>query len=108
MQFALFIFSFLTIVGAFSAWRKSPLYSLGSSLKLVGAFLLIVVVVVGTSPAIPDDHITDLPMMHAAEDHLSLSQCLCSSECSVVVQPTRQESCRPVLKRALRRQLINI
>ena len=63
MQFALFIFSFLTIVGAFSAWRKSPLYSLGSSLKLVGAFLLIVVVVVGTSPAIPDDHITDLPMM---------------------------------------------
>ena len=52
MQFVLLFFCGLTILGAFSAWRASPLYSLKASLKLVGAFLLIVSVVIGASPAI--------------------------------------------------------
>jgi len=49
MQIALLIFCFLTIVASFSAWRKSPLYSARTTLKLGGAFLLIVAVVVGAS-----------------------------------------------------------
>ena len=44
MQIALLIFCFLTIAGAFSAWRKSPLYSVKTTLKLGGGFLLIVAV----------------------------------------------------------------
>ena len=52
MQFALLIFCLLTIVGAFSAWRKSPLYSLKTTFNLVGGFLLIAAVAAGTSLAI--------------------------------------------------------
>src|ERR1039458_1455546 len=52
MQFALLIFCLLTIVGAFSAWRKSPLYSLKTTLKLAGGFLLIAAVVADASLAI--------------------------------------------------------
>ncbi len=49
MQFVLLIFAALTIAGAYAGWRKSPLYSLKATLKLFGAFLLIVVVVVAVS-----------------------------------------------------------
>jgi hypothetical protein len=52
MQFALLIFAVLTVAGAFAGWRKSPLYSLKATLKLIGRFLLIVVVVMGASQAI--------------------------------------------------------
>ncbi|MGO8709063.1 MAG: hypothetical protein ACLQMG_15420 [Terracidiphilus sp.] len=52
MQLALLIFCFLTIAGAFSAWRKSPLYSVKTTVKLVGGFLLIVAVIAGSIYAI--------------------------------------------------------
>ena len=52
MQIALLIFCFLIIAGAFSAWRKSPLYSIKTTAKLVGGFFLIVAVVAGTTYAI--------------------------------------------------------
>ena len=51
MQIALLIFCFLTITGAFTAWRRSPLYSLKTTFKLIGAFLLIVAIVVATTYA---------------------------------------------------------
>ena len=44
MQIPLLIFVVLTIVGAFSAWRRSPLYSFKTTLKLAGCFILIVAV----------------------------------------------------------------
>ena len=63
MQFVLMIFCILTIIGGLRAWRHSPLYSLKTSFKLVGAFLLIVAVFIcvlqvimrgllGTSPVV--------------------------------------------------------
>ncbi len=52
MQIALLIFAFVAIVGGFGGWRKSPLYSHGTTLKLVGAFLSIIAVAVGTSMVI--------------------------------------------------------
>jgi len=38
MQIALLIFCFLTIAGAYAGWRKSPLYSAKTTLKLGGGF----------------------------------------------------------------------
>jgi hypothetical protein len=62
MQIALLIFCFLTIVGAFSAWRKSPLYSVKTTLKLGGAFLLIVAVVAGATYAIVNSSLSRSPV----------------------------------------------
>jgi hypothetical protein len=63
MQFALLIFAVLTIVGAFAGWRRSPLYSLKTTLKLVGAFLLIVVVIVIASQLIVTGAISHSPVV---------------------------------------------
>jgi hypothetical protein len=52
MQIALPIIAILMIVGSWSAWRRSPLYSVKITLKIVGVFLLIVAAVVGVSMAI--------------------------------------------------------
>ncbi len=62
MQIALLIFCFLTIVGAFSAWRRSPLYSIKTTLKLAGGFLLIVAVVAGTTYAIVNSSLSRSPV----------------------------------------------
>jgi hypothetical protein len=62
MQIALLIFCFLTIVGSFSAWRKSPLYSVKTTLKLGGAFLLIVAVVAGAIYAIVNSSLSQSPV----------------------------------------------
>src|SRR5271156_3053697 len=62
MQIALLIFCFLTIAGAFSAWRKSPLYSVKTTLKLVGACLLIVAVVAGATYAIVNSSLSRSPV----------------------------------------------
>ena len=72
MQFVLFTFAILTIVGAFSAWRKSPLYSLKTTLKLIGAFLLIVVVVMGASQAIVSGTIGHSPVVQGIAGFLAI------------------------------------
>jgi hypothetical protein len=52
MQITLPIIAILIVVGSLSAWRASPLYSLKSTFKLAGAFLLLVAVGVGASMAV--------------------------------------------------------
>jgi len=62
MQIALLIFCFLSIAGAFTAWRRSPLYSLKTTFKLVGAFLLIVAIVAGTTYAFVNGALIGSPL----------------------------------------------
>jgi hypothetical protein len=62
MQIALLIFCFLTIACAFAGWRKSPLYSIKTTLKLGGGFLLIVAVVAGTAYAIVNSSLSGSPV----------------------------------------------
>jgi hypothetical protein len=72
MQIALLIFASLTIVGAFSAWRQSPLYSLKTTLKLIGAFLLIVAVVMGASLAIVNGPLSRSPVVQGIAAFLAI------------------------------------
>lgn len=72
MQYVLLIFCCLTILGAFSAWRRSPLYSLKTSLKLVGAFLLIVVLVLAISQAIVSGPLSRSPVAQAIAAFLAI------------------------------------
>jgi len=72
MQFALLIFAVLTIVGAFSAWRKSPLYSPKTTLKLIGMFLLIVAITVGTSLAILNGPVSRSPVAQGIAGFLAV------------------------------------
>src|ERR1035437_2731220 len=72
MQFALLIFAVLTIVGAFSTWRKSPLYSPKTTLKLIGMFLLIVVITVGTSLAILNGPVSRSPVAQGIAGFLAV------------------------------------
>jgi protein-S-isoprenylcysteine O-methyltransferase Ste14 len=65
MQFVLLIFALLTIVGSWTAWRRSPLYSLKTTLKMVGAFLAIVAVTVGLVWAIVSGPFSHSPVMQA-------------------------------------------
>jgi hypothetical protein len=62
MQIALLIFCILTIAGAFSAWRKSPLYSIMTTFKLVGGFMLIVAVVAGSIYVIANSSLSRSPV----------------------------------------------
>jgi len=62
MQIVLLIFCFLTIAGAFTAWRRSPLYSLKTTFKLIGGFLLIVAVVAATTYAIVNGAVSRSPV----------------------------------------------
>jgi hypothetical protein len=72
MQFVLLIFCLLTIIGAFSAWRRSPLYSLKTSLKLVGAFALIVAVVMGVTLAILNGPLSRSPIVQGIAGFLAI------------------------------------
>jgi hypothetical protein len=62
MQFAILAFASLTIIGAFSAWRKSPLYSLKTTFKLIGAFFVIVAVTIGVSTGLLSNAISRSPV----------------------------------------------
>ena len=62
MQIALLIFCLLTMAGSFRAWRKSPLYSIKTTLKLVGGILLIVAVIAGSIIAITDSSLSRSPV----------------------------------------------
>jgi len=84
MQIALLIFCFLTIAGAFSAWRRSPLYSLKITLKLVGAFLLIVAVVAGTTHAIVYGGLSRSPIAQGIAGFVALLALACASSIVIV------------------------
>jgi len=58
MHIALLVFSLLTVAGAWTGWRRSPLYSRKITLQLVAAFVPIGAVIVGVA----------LPLAHGAGD----------------------------------------
>jgi hypothetical protein len=84
MQIALLIFCFLSIAGAFTAWRRSPLYSLKTTFKLVGAFLLIVAIVAGTTYAIVNSTLARSPMAEAIAAIVALLALACASSIFIV------------------------
>jgi hypothetical protein len=65
MQFVLLIFAALTIVASWSAWKKSPLYSLRTTLKMIGAFLGIVALTVALVLAIVSGLFSHSPAVQA-------------------------------------------
>jgi hypothetical protein len=84
MQIALLIFCFLTIAGAFSAWRKSPLYSLKTAFKLACGFLLIVAVVAGTTYAIVNGSLSRSPVAQGIVGFVALMALACGSSIFIV------------------------
>jgi hypothetical protein len=84
MQFALLIFCFLTIIGAYSAWRSSPLYSLKASLKLACAFVLIVAAVVGASLAIVNGPVSRSPVVQGIAGFLAIVVLACGASILIV------------------------
>lgn len=72
MQIALLIFALLSVIGAFSAWRKSPLYSLRTAGKLLGAFLLIIAVAVGVTLLILDGPLSHSPAVQAVAGFIAV------------------------------------
>jgi len=84
MQFALLIFCLLTMVGAFSAWRKSPLYSLETTLKLAGGFLLIAAVVAGASLAIVNGPVSRSPVVQGIVGFLAIMVLGCGASIFIV------------------------
>src|SRR5580704_13794694 len=84
MQIALLIFCFLSIGGAFSAWRRSPLYSLKTTFKMVGAFFLIVAIVAGTTYAILNSSLTRSPIVEAVAGFVALLALTCASSVFIV------------------------
>ena len=84
MQIALLIFCFLTIAGAFAGWRKSPLYSFKTTLKLGGAFLLIVAVVAGTTYAIVNSSLGRSPVAEGIAGLVTAMAVACGASIFIV------------------------
>lgn len=84
MQIALLIFCFLTIAGAFKAWRKSPLYSLETTFKLFGAILLIVATVAGTTYAIMNSPLSRSPLAETIAALVAVLALTCASSIFIV------------------------
>ncbi len=84
MQFVLLLFAFLTIIGAFSAWRNSPLYSLKTTLKLVGGFLLIVAVVALTAWAIVSGSMIHSPVVQGIAGFIAMMVVTCGASIFIV------------------------
>jgi hypothetical protein len=84
MQIALLVFCFLTIAGAFSAWRRSPLYSLKTTFELVGSFLLIVAIVAGTTYAIVNGSLNRSPVAQGIAGFVALLALACGSSILIV------------------------
>jgi len=84
MQIALLIFCFLTIAGAFAGWRKSPLYSAKTTLKLGGAFLLIVAVVAGTTYAIVNSSLGRSPVAEGIAGLVTAMAVACGASIFIV------------------------
>jgi hypothetical protein len=84
MQIVLLIFCFLTIAGAFTAWRRSPLYSLKTTFKLIGGFLLIVAVVAATTYAIVNGAVSRSPVAQGIVGFVALLVLACTSSILIV------------------------
>src|ERR1039458_4029450 len=84
MQIALLIFCFLTIAGAYAGWRKGPLYSVKTTLKLVGGFLLIVAVVAGTAYVIVNGTVSRSPLVQGIAGFVALMAVACGSSIFIV------------------------
>ncbi|HKN22363.1 MAG TPA: hypothetical protein VJX73_13150 [Terracidiphilus sp.] len=84
MQIALLIFCFLTIAGAFTAWRRSPLYSLKTTFKLAGAILLIIATVAGTTYAIMNSALSRSPLVEIIAALAALLALTCASSIFIV------------------------
>jgi hypothetical protein len=84
MQIALLIFCFLTIAGAYAGWRKSPLYSAKTTLKLGGGFLLIVAVVAGTAYVIVNGTLSRSPLVQGIAGFVALLAVACGSSIFIV------------------------
>lgn len=84
MQIALLIFCFLSIAGAFSAWRKSPLYSIKTTFKLAGGFLLIVAVVGGSIYAVTSSSLTQSPVAEAIASFVAVIALGCGASVFIV------------------------
>jgi len=84
MQIALLIFCCLTIAGAFSAWRKSPLYSVKTTLKLAGGFLLIVAVIAGSIYAIVNSSLSRSPVAEGIAGFVAVIALGCGASVLIV------------------------
>jgi len=84
MQIALLIFCFLTIAGAYAGWRKSPLYSVKTTLKLIGAFLVIVAVVAGTTFAIVNSSLSRSPVAEVIASLVAMMAVACGASIFIV------------------------
>ncbi len=84
MQIALLIFCSLTIIGAFSAWRKSPLYSVKATLKLIGAFVLILAVIAGTIDLIVNGSLSRSPVFEGVASLVAVLVVGCGSSVLIV------------------------
>jgi hypothetical protein len=84
MQIALLIFCFLSIAGAFTAWRRSPLYSLKTTFKLIGGFLLIVTIVAATTHVIVNGSISRSPVAQGIVGFVALLALVCASSIFIV------------------------
>src|ERR1039458_1079060 len=84
MQIALLIFCFLTIAGAYAGWRKSPLHSVKTTLKLVGGFLLIVAVVAGTAYVIVNGSLSRSPVAEGITGLVAAMAVACGSSIFIV------------------------
>jgi hypothetical protein len=84
MQIALLIFCFLIIAGAFAGWRKSPLYSVKTTLKLAAGFLLIVAVVLGTTYAIVNGSLGRSPVVEGIASFAAMIGLACGASIFIV------------------------
>ncbi len=65
MQIAILLFAILSLTGAWAAWRRSPLYSHQTTLKLVAVYLVIVGVILSATPAIMGGDLAHSPVTQA-------------------------------------------
>jgi len=84
MQIALLIFCFLIIAGAFAGWRKSPLYSVKTTLKLAGGFLLIVALVLCTTYAIVNGYLGRSPAVEGIASFVAMIALACGASIFIV------------------------
>ena len=84
MQIVLLIFCFLTIVGAFAGWRRSPLFSVKTAVKLGGGFLLIVAVIAGTTYVIVNSSLSLSPVAEGIAGLVTVIALACGASVFIV------------------------